>query len=108
MPRDDKRSKELTQEEIHAQDEKFRTFFSTSVAQVPEAMKRRQEEEKKETRGGLGRLFPPRKGSSVRRGSRSSHGTAPRPARSCWGRRKSRMQGWNWRWNPESWRTSSR
>ena len=57
MPRDDKRSKELTQEEIHAQDEKFRTFFSTSVAQVPEAMKRRQEEEKKETRGGLGRLF---------------------------------------------------
>ena len=32
MPKDDKR-KELTQEEIDAQNEKFRTFFSTSVAQ---------------------------------------------------------------------------
>ena len=40
MPKDDKR-KELTQEEIDAQNEKFRTFFSTSVAQVPEEMKRR-------------------------------------------------------------------
>lgn len=38
MPKDDKR-KELTQEEIDAQNEKFRTFFSTSVAQVPEEMK---------------------------------------------------------------------
>ena len=37
MPKDDKR-KELTQEEIDAQNEKFRTFFSTSVAQVPEEM----------------------------------------------------------------------
>jgi len=43
MPKDDKR-KELTQEEIDAQNEKFRTFFSTSVAQVPEEMKRRDEE----------------------------------------------------------------
>ena len=43
MPKEDKRRKELTQEEIAA--EKFRTFFSTSVAQVPEAMSRREEEE---------------------------------------------------------------
>ena len=33
MPKDDKR-KELTQEEIDAQNEKFRTFFSTSVGVV--------------------------------------------------------------------------
>ena len=33
MPKDDKR-KELTQEEIDAQNEKFRTFFSTSVGMV--------------------------------------------------------------------------
>ena len=54
MPKDDKR--ELTQEEINAQNEKFRTFFSTSVAQVPEAMKRR-EEEKENTSGLLGKFF---------------------------------------------------
>ena len=55
MPKDDKR-KELTQEEIDAQNEKFRTFFSTSVAQVPEEMKRR-DEEKGSTGGLLGKLF---------------------------------------------------
>ena len=54
MPKDDKR--ELTQEEINAQNEKFRTFFSTSVAQVPEAMKR-CEEEKENTSGLLGKFF---------------------------------------------------
>ena len=55
MPKDDKR-KELTQEEIDAQNEKFRTFFSTSVAQVPEAMKHR-EEEKENTGSLLGKFF---------------------------------------------------
>ena len=55
MPKDDKR-KELTQEEIDAQNEKFRTFFSTSVAQVPEEMKRR-DEEKENTGSLLGKLF---------------------------------------------------
>lgn len=55
MPKDDKR-KELTQEEIDAQNEKFRTFFSTSVAQVPEEMKRR-DEEKESTSSLLGKLF---------------------------------------------------
>ena len=59
MPKDDKR-KELTQEEIDAQNEKFRTFFSTSVAQVPEEMKRR-DEEKESTGSLLGKLFHPRK-----------------------------------------------
>ena len=56
MPKDDKRSKELTQEEINAQNEKFRTFFSTSVAQVPEAMKRR-DDEKESTTSRFGKLF---------------------------------------------------
>ena len=55
MPKDDKR-KELTQKEIDAQNEKFRTFFSTSVAQVPEEMKRR-DEEKENTGSLLGKLF---------------------------------------------------
>ena len=34
-------------EDLAAKEEKFRTFFSTSVAQVPEEMKRRDEEAKK-------------------------------------------------------------
>ena len=57
MPNDDKRQKELTQEELDAQ--KFRTFFSTSVAQVPEAMTRRdnEEAEKAPKKGLFGGLF---------------------------------------------------
>ena len=55
MPKEDKRCKELTQEEIAA--EKFRTFFSTSVAQVPEAMSRREKEETPPKRGLFGGLF---------------------------------------------------
>lgn len=42
MAKDEER-KELTQEEIDARDEKFRTFFTTSVAQVPEEMTRRDD-----------------------------------------------------------------
>ena len=42
MPKDEER-KELTQEEIDARDEKFRTFVTTSVAQVPEEMTRRDD-----------------------------------------------------------------
>lgn len=64
MPKDNKRlqaKEELTPEELAARkDEKFRTFFSTSVAQVPEEMNRRmeqQEEEKLPTHGLLGKLF---------------------------------------------------
>ena len=54
MPKEDKRRIEQTQEELDA--EKFRTFFSTSVAQVPEAMNRR-EEETPPKRGLFGRMF---------------------------------------------------
>ena len=43
MPKDDER-KEMTQEELDAREEKFRTFFTTSVAQVPEEMTRRDDE----------------------------------------------------------------
>ena len=56
MPKDEER-KELTQEEIDARDEKFRTFFTTSVAQVPEEMTRRDDGPVDEPKGLFGRLF---------------------------------------------------
>ena len=57
MPKDEER-KELTQEEIDARDEKFRTFFTTSVAQVPDEMTRRDDgEAEKPNKGLFGRLF---------------------------------------------------
>ena len=57
MPKDEER-KELTQEEIDARDEKFRTFFTTSVAQVPEEMTRRDDgAAEKPNKGLFGRLF---------------------------------------------------
>ena len=56
MPKDEER-KELTQEEIDARDEKFRTFFTTSVAQVPEEMTRRDDGPADEPKGLFGRLF---------------------------------------------------
>ena len=56
MPKDEER-KELTQEEIDARDEKFRTFFTTSVAQVPEEMTRRDDEPAEKPKGLFGRLF---------------------------------------------------
>ncbi len=64
MPKDNKHlrgQEELSPEEIEARkDERFRTFFSTSVAQVPEEMNRRmeqQEEANMPTHGLLGKLF---------------------------------------------------
>ena len=56
MPKDDKRLH--TQGEL-TPDEKFRTFFSTSVAQVPEEMNRRMEQEqsKEQPKGLFGKLF---------------------------------------------------
>lgn len=64
MPKDNKHlrgQEELSPEEIEARkDERFRTFFSTSVAQVPEEMNRRmeqQEEATMPTHGLLGKLF---------------------------------------------------
>ena len=56
MPKDEER-KELTQEEIDARDEKFRTFFTTSVAQVPQEMTRRDDEPDEKPKGLFGRLF---------------------------------------------------
>ena len=56
MPKDEER-KELTQEEIDARDEKFRTFFTTSVAQVPQEMTRRDDEPAEKPKGLFGRLF---------------------------------------------------
>ena len=57
MPKDEER-KELTQEEIDARDEKFRTFFTTSVAQVPEEMTRGDDgAAEKPNKGLFGRLF---------------------------------------------------
>ena len=56
MPKDDER-KEMTQEEIDAREEKFRTFFTTSVAQVPEEMTRRDDENEEKPKSLLGRLF---------------------------------------------------
>ena len=73
MPKEDERRKELTQKEIEA--EKFRTFFSTSVAQVPEAMSRREEEETPPKRGLFGGLFHRgNKGTGGARAGAAAHG----------------------------------
>ena len=56
MPKDDERKK-MTQEEIDAREEKFRTFFTTSVAQVPEEMTRRDDENEEKPKSLLDLLF---------------------------------------------------
>lgn len=60
MPKENQRltgRHEYTAEEIAAQDEKFRTFFTTTVAQVPEEMTRRDSELDQQPKGLLARLF---------------------------------------------------
>ena len=60
MPSEKKRlteEDELTPEELEAQNEKFRTFFSTSVAQVPERMNRPDDVRPARPRGLFGWLF---------------------------------------------------
>lgn len=65
MPKNDKRlngREPRNPEDFASQEEKFRTFFSTSVAQVPDEMKRRdeekqQEEAEKQSNGLLGWLL---------------------------------------------------
>ena len=59
MPNDDKRQKELTQEEIDVQNEKFRTFFSTGPTGVPDPASRRKDEKTDPLpqKGLLGKLF---------------------------------------------------
>ena len=44
-------------EDLAAKEEKFRTFFTTSVAQVPEEMTRRDDENEEKPKSLLGRLF---------------------------------------------------
>ena len=68
MPKDDER-KEMTQEEIDAREEKFRTFFTTSVAQVPEEMTRRDDENEEKPKSLLGRLFRREKGEQPEGGT---------------------------------------
>lgn len=79
MPKDEER-KELTQEEIDARDEKFRTFFTTSVAQVPEEMTRRDDgAAEKPNKGLFGRLFRREKNGAAgrRRSGREQHRRDP-------------------------------
>ena len=68
MPKDDER-KEMTQEELDAREEKFRTFFTTSVAQVPEEMTRRDDENEEKPKSLLGRLFRREKGDQQEGGT---------------------------------------
>ena len=68
MPKDDER-KEMTQEELDAREEKFRTFFTTSVAQVPEEMTRRDDENEEKPKSLLGRLFRREKGEQPEGGT---------------------------------------
>ena len=60
MANDDKRLNgrdEYTAEELEAKNEKFRTIFSTSVAQVPKKMDRRDDEQQEQLHGLLGMMF---------------------------------------------------
>ena len=68
MPKDDER-KEMTQEELDAREEKFRTFFTTSVAQVPEEMTRRDDENEEKPKSLLGRLLRREKGEQQESGT---------------------------------------
>ena len=83
MPKEDKRRKELTQEEIAA--EKFRTFFSTSVAQVPEAMSRREEEETPPKRGLFGGAVPTRKAGTGNKETDGARAGAAAHGGNCFG-----------------------
>ena len=59
MPKNDKRMNGFENthpEDLAAKEEKFRTFFSTSVAQVPDEMKRRDNDQKNPDTGKLGIL----------------------------------------------------
>ena len=59
MPKNDKRMNGFENthpEDLAAKEEKFRTFFSTSVAQVPDEMKRRDDDQKNPDTGKPGIL----------------------------------------------------
>ena len=96
MPKDDER-KEMTQEELDAREEKFRTFFTTSVAQVPEEMTRRDDEDEEKPKSLLGRLFRREKANS----RKAAHPKRAVPARYSWAARSRRNPptwSWSWRW----------
>ena len=58
MPKKHEEHGAVPQDENAARDEKFRSFFSTTVADIPAEMARRDEEQKQEkSRGLFGRLF---------------------------------------------------
>ena len=80
MPKDDER-KEMTQEEIDAREEKFRTFFTTSVAQVPEEMTRRDDENEEKPKSLLGRLFRREKGEQQEGGTPEESWSVPNETR---------------------------
>ena len=68
MPKDDER-KEMTQEEIDAREEKIPHLFTTSVAQVPEEMTRRDDENEEKPKSLLGRLLRREKGGQQESGT---------------------------------------
>ena len=93
MPKDEER-KELTQEEIDARDEKFRTFFTTSVAQVPEEMTRRDDGAAEKPNEPVRSAVPPRKNASRRPTAQRKRAA---PARSGWAVRSRRTPpSWSW------------
>lgn len=105
MPKDDKR-KELTQEEIDAQNEKFRTFFSTSVAQVPEEMKRR-DEEKESTGSLLGKFFHREKDKEEPAAAPAVQNELPPTGEIVLGHEEEAEAGLELALDPESWRKQS-
>ena len=56
MPKNTKDRREMTQEEIAAQEEKFRSFFTTTAVDIPAEMARRDDEELEKPKKGF-RLF---------------------------------------------------
>lgn len=98
MPKEDERRKELTQKEIEA--EKFRTFFSTSVAQVPEAMSRREEEETPPKRGCSGGCSTAKSRNRKQRNRRSAGWSCRPRGKLFWGMTPRSLRPiWNWCWN---------
>ena len=101
MPKENQRltgRHEYTAEEIAAQDEKFRTFFTTTVAQVPEEMTRRTASWISSPRDcwpgcSIGKDLLPRTQTPVR----------TIPVSCCWGvSQRSRKRIWNWSIQPEA------
>lgn len=101
MPKDDER-KEMTQEELDAREEKFRTFFTTSVAQVPEEMTRRDDEDEEKPKSLLGRLFRREKGEQQEGGTPEESCTGERYSWAARSRKNPPTWSWSWRWKRKS------